>query len=396
MALVKKSFGDAITFSRASSSTVIRDGVLYTVGNDVPAIGDDGLQVFGSATNLALWSEELDNAAWTKRAGSTIEANTVEVLDPYGTNLADKHTNTDTTTSSSYIAKASIFATDNTDYCCSVFVKRGSQDTAKLIMYSRLSSTDRAEFLFNFDTLSETVSNIGAVSGATGGFVDAGGGWYRIWLSANMLAGSEVAGFRFIPSSWGLPTSIGAEYGYAFGAQVTTGRVLTPYIKTEGTTVTRSADVVSIPVQNNLPAPGKPFTIAVDAEVPAGQNDSRFLQVTVPASLFYLRRDSAGSAQFRTTSSGTGLNSSATLSSGQIPSGFVRYVARYDGIKKSLFANGVKGTTEDTVTGVINMDYSASLFLNSASFPVNGVVKNFRIYHTALSDEQIAALGGPQ
>jgi hypothetical protein len=85
----------AIGFTRASSrSCELYDGTWVTLTTDQPCVTANGLLIEDAATNLLLRSEELDNATWTASgdvvAAPTVTANSTDVLDPYGTNVAEK------------------------------------------------------------------------------------------------------------------------------------------------------------------------------------------------------------------------------------------------------------------------------------------------------------------
>lgn len=237
-----------ITFTRASTATYFDEkGVMRTAPAGVPRIDFDpvmveckGLLIEEQRTNLLKYSEQFDNAIWSKRAGSAITPN--NVIAPDGTLTADKHSNTDTTSNTTYIGFVGAFTTDNTVYCASAFVKRGSQPLTRISMYSRASPSHYLAVDFNLDTLNVNVYNIGSVTGGAGGIIPIGNGWYRVWASANMLTGTDTTGVRFAPSSWGPPTEIGAEYGYIWGAQLEVGAFPTSYIKTEASQVTRAVD----------------------------------------------------------------------------------------------------------------------------------------------------------
>ncbi|WP_156816429.1 phage head spike fiber domain-containing protein [Oceanimonas smirnovii] len=384
----------SVDFSRASGATGInKSGELVTLENDQPVIGPDGLSVFGSTTNLALWSENFGESVWGPRYGSTININTAEITDPYGTNLANKHVNTDTNTAGSYIALPNSFAKDNTVYCASVFVKRGSQQTAAITIYSKLSTNDRAVLNLDYDTGVVSVNSVGSVTDAIGGVVTYANGWYRVWLSANMLAGGSGAGVRFAPSIWSVPAEVGSEYGYIFGAQLEEGRYPSPYIKTEGSAVTRSPDIVSIPAKNNLPAPGQPFTIVVDAAIPfLGTRNFLFVVTGSDISGIYIRREPGGDLR---ANIGTGTGTNYFLM-GQQSADRHRYVLRYNGVNVDSFVDGGGKVTRPPLPVSYNTD--SDIFLGSR---IGGdylceSISMFLIYHTALTDEQITALGGPQ
>jgi hypothetical protein len=188
--------------------------------------------------NLLTYSEQFDDATWFKRSGSTVNANTL--IAPDGTLTADTQINTDTTTNGTYIRKNGAFAADNTVYCASCYFKQGSQPIASITMYSRLTSGSNLRVLYDLNAGTYTLSNIGSVSGGTAGMEYIGNGWWRAWASANMLTGSDTTGVQFTPSVWAIPSAIGSEYGYIWGAQVVAST------SAENYTVTTSA---SAPIQ---------------------------------------------------------------------------------------------------------------------------------------------------
>jgi len=202
-----------ITFSRTSNATIV---------------GSDGLIQY-APHNLLTYSEQFDNAAWAKRSGSTVNANTL--IAPDGTLTADTQTNTDTTTNGTYIRKNGAFAADDTVYCASCYFKQGSRPIAAITMYSRLTSGSNLRVLYDLNAGTYTLSNIGSVSGGTAGMEYIGNGWWRVWASANMLTGLDTTGIQFTPSVWAIPSAIGSEYGYIWGAQLNEG-ALQPYYST--------------------------------------------------------------------------------------------------------------------------------------------------------------------
>jgi hypothetical protein len=202
--------------------------ISFSRGSNATVVGSNGLIQY-APHNLLTYSEQFDNAAWLKRSGSTVNANTL--IAPDGTLTADIQTNTDTTTNGTYIRKNGVFTADNTVYCASCYFKQGSQPIASITMYSRLSSGSNLRVLYDLNAGTYTLSNIGSVSGGTAGMEYIGNGWWRVWASANMLTGLDTTGLQFTPSIWAIPSAIGSEYGYIWGAQLNEGE-LQPYYST--------------------------------------------------------------------------------------------------------------------------------------------------------------------
>jgi hypothetical protein len=216
--------------SRASTATYYdASGVIQTAGIDVArsaayfpdsngVMKPAGLLLEAAGTNLVTYSQEFDNAAWTKNASTTITANTVTA--PDGTITAD------TMTVSSGLANTYQAVNPSLPAVFSVFVKQGTSTTVSIYDGNWPTSAT-----FNFST--ETIS----VSGTdiTASFQKLSNGWYRIWYvktsAWNNFAGIILEGTGATVHIW--------------GAQLEASSYPTSYIPTTSSTVTRSADVSS-------------------------------------------------------------------------------------------------------------------------------------------------------
>lgn len=261
------------TTRRAWTAQRARQAALASVKDNVNTgfISAAAMTMRGGETNLLTYSEDFDNAAWGKRIGSTIVPN--DIIAPDGTLTADKHTNTNTTTNGTYLGRPGVFSTDNTVYCASAFVKRGSQSTAVISMYSRASLSDYLAAVFNFDTLAVTVNSSNSITDGKAGMIPVGDGWYRIWVSANMLTGTHELGARFAPSNWAIPASINSEYGYIWGAQVEVGDKPSAYTKTDAAPVTAPGPATLF-APNGLLLSGPLTAASGQIKFPATQNAS--------------------------------------------------------------------------------------------------------------------------
>jgi len=114
------------------------------------------------STNLCLWSEQFDNAAWST-AGSTVTAN--NTTSPDGTQNADLLTFNVTSYPSIYQA---VTTTNGATYTASIYAKKGNQNFLGLEIRGSSSTTDT---VFNLNT--------GVVVSGTGTIENVGNGWYR-------------------------------------------------------------------------------------------------------------------------------------------------------------------------------------------------------------------------
>ena len=146
------------------------------------------------STNLVTYSEQFDNAAWTKNGG-TITANTT--ISPDGTQNAD----TLTGASGNYRIYQIVGGLSSIDYTFSVFAKKG---TANLIWFDFINVGDGPSFNF-------TTKAWSSASGWVTSYEEHANGWFRL-----------IATKASNTTSAGLGIKVGAvnETVYLWGAQM--------------------------------------------------------------------------------------------------------------------------------------------------------------------------------
>ncbi len=197
-------------FTRQSIGTRVRkDGLI------------EEAKTVGSITNLQPRSEEFDNSVWSK-VRTSISAN--QELAPDGTNTADKLTGDGTGTS--YIYDGISF-TSGKKYTISIFVKPINVTTFVINKFAGGAGTAT----FNLST--------GTVSAPTGTMSNPiieslSNGWFRC-SAKHIPTSTGVQNYGF-----GLQNYNGDQY-YIWGAMISEG-ALSDYIKTEGTTETKTVE----------------------------------------------------------------------------------------------------------------------------------------------------------
>lgn len=236
-------------FERASSATYFdSSGVMQTAAIDVPrfsynpeTLEFEGLLIEEQGTNLLTYSEQFDNAAWEK-VSTTITANAETA--PDGTVTMDKFIATSSGgISYRLVRQHGTAVTSGLVYCYSVYVKAGEESVVTI----RFETTNSA-FTFAFATFDLSSGTVSSNTAESAGIEYIGNGIYRVWATktatatANGRAQIQLRNFTYVGDD--------VSGLYIWGAQLEAGAFPTSYIKTEGTSVTREADIVPGVVSN--------------------------------------------------------------------------------------------------------------------------------------------------
>jgi hypothetical protein len=213
---------------------------------DPVTLAPKGILVEEARTNLILYSEQFDNAAYVKNL-VTVTANTT--TSPDGTVNADTLSET-ATSGEHFIPQQIAKAASNITYTQTAYFKNASG-----ARNFGMSITDGTTGGYGaiFSTTGTVVSASFAVGVTTGwtfvssGVTPVGNGWYRASLTVTSNTSTRLDSVYYLID--GTTRSYLGSAGnsiFIYGAQLEAGAFPTSYIPTVASTVTRSADVATI------------------------------------------------------------------------------------------------------------------------------------------------------
>jgi hypothetical protein len=210
-----------------------------------PVTGESlGLLIEEQRSNLLTYSEQFDNADWTKN-NSSISPNVA--IAPDGTLSADQFI---VTTGGNIWAIRGGYSvgTNNTTATVSIYLKKTTSQYVRLASTS--SGTTNFRFQCTVDLDSGTITQADAF-GSDGIYVASsvtpvGNGWYRVSVSGSITSVSNYRMAVCFPTSSTNTNNTTTGECLIWGAQAEIGAFPTSYIKTEGSSVTRNADAASM------------------------------------------------------------------------------------------------------------------------------------------------------
>lgn len=242
-------YGPTPSFSRASTGTFFNSsGVLTTAAVNTPRFNhayngsswvSKGLLVEEQRTNINLYSEQFNNAAYSINQG-LVTAN--QASSPDGNTTAENLT-ASAGTVNPYVYMA-LTTANSSVYTFSIYVKKNTHDFVQVVL------NGVANGFANFNISSGVVGTLGAGGSATSSIVNVGNGWHRCVVTYTTASTSGNGFINLIGSATAgrgaTFTAAGTESVYLWGQQLELGSFATSYIPTTTAAVTRSADVCQI------------------------------------------------------------------------------------------------------------------------------------------------------
>jgi hypothetical protein len=355
--------------------------MLFEHPNNIPRVEWDsagnrlGLLVEESRTNLITDSEDISGV-------NQATADDDVAVAPDRTQTADKLI--ESTSNSVHWTYNSISATDNQDYTFSIYAKKSER--TRLTIYPN----DKAGVGFNavYDIDAGTV--VSTPAQMTTSIQDVGNGWYRCVGTWNANTGSNTVFVRIGLVSSGTTISYqgdGTSGLFLWGQQLEAGSFPTSYIKTTGSTATRSADVASIPVADfGYNQSAGSFLVEFSHTDPNGTTDTNYLlSVDSNARFLYNNSSNAGWYSYDGT---TSLNYGNLASDGT----FVKVASSMykDGSNASIDGGTIKTSTASPQDNVARSDdLYIGVRYGGGGDELNGHIKSIKYYPRRLTNAQL-------
>lgn len=190
------------------TTTVFRLG--RTLGGAYePVSAVNGTPVIRQAHNYLLYTEQIDNAAWTKNGGTTVAGNQTSA--PNGTPTGDR------VTSPQDMGVSQLASVESgAVHTVSAYIKSISATSL------RFRDTAGAGHHVDINLTSGAISNASNVTAS--GSINAGGGWWRVWMTYT----TDTTSIRITPR----PNDAGTTVFDLWGAQVEKSNQLGDYFAT--------------------------------------------------------------------------------------------------------------------------------------------------------------------
>jgi hypothetical protein len=366
------------SFTRASTGYYQNaDGTLTLFGSGALRRGDRGVLIEGSRTNLLTYSQEFDNAAWTK-ANTTVTVNATAA--PDGTATADLITLTGASIGIRNSASASAGAKTY-----SFFVKSSGGSR-----YFQILTDGTVQAFANFDIQTQTTGTLGtSVNSAS--VTTLGNGWYRLVMTATDASATNpyIALVSGLTAAWSSGASSGAFF--VWGAQLEAASFASSYIPTVAASATRASDVLSYTAGVSYPIQlFAEFERVVDTGGPEG-----IVQVDASSRAQRANMNISGVNADRLTAGTTGGISAAgsTMGVNVTVGANTKAAGRYQSGNVLVAQNGSLGTASTDPNNIPSTPDTLRIGdAGSAANPLFGYIRRIAVIQGAGTDANLIAM----
>jgi hypothetical protein len=329
-------------------------------------------------TNSAQYSEQLDNAWWTKNNQSVTANNTTA---PDGYSSADLVIPA-AGTADHYILSSTVNSTASEVVTLSLFIKKKDND---YFYFGTGGASAFGAVVYRFSTNTFTVSGLGATA------TNYGNGWIRLTITGT--TGATDLRMLFTPTdATGSRTfnANGTDGTWVWGCQVEVGAYATSYIPTLGASVTRVADAASKTSASALigQTEGTIFwEFQLETPVATGHESIINIDGGSFSNTIYILKGGNGSITAEMYVGGV-LQAAFSISSQ--PAGTYKAAIGYANNNTAFFINGVQVGTTDTSCSVPTT--SRIQLGNNVFGPSTDKTAQVLLFKTRLTNSQLAEL----
>jgi hypothetical protein len=359
--------------------------------------GEAALLIEPQKTNIALYSQEFDNAYWLKvRASITPNV----IVSPDGSLTADKLVE-DTSNNNHYLWKFIGTVSNGDTRAVSIHVKKAERSVVTL----QCLGVSGFQATFNLDT--QTISNssglYGGNSPSSTTIIALANGWFRISISGvfNVSNNNSTLVTNILLSNGASQTYLGDGTSglHIWGAQIEVGSYATSYIPTLASAVTRNADVISKTGISDLINSQEGVFFLEIAALTATQEGNK--AISFSDGTFNNRIQIEFTNGNNSSSCRVVVGNSSQSSFGNfipVTTNFTKIAFFYKLNQFKVFVNGIQFQTTGTSGSVNSANTLNNLVFgiaNGSGGSLNnfeGRLKSLQLYKTALTDAQLITL----
>jgi hypothetical protein len=369
--------GDIATPYIPTTTAAVSVGITANIPRlDYTGGGCPSLLLEPQRTNLILFSEQIDNAAWTK---TLLTAGANLAVSPDGYVNADKMQEIEGVGGNKQISQSISQTAGAKSY--SVFVKKAERSEFLIVTNGGGLAAD----ITGFDLITETVTQ------GSGSIVNYGNDWYRCTQFFTTTDNTSVTiRIRLLASGGSSYVGVGGFGLFVWGSQLEAGSYVSSYIPTLGSSVTRLADFAyKENIAGTLPT-AYPFTLYAQGFL-RESNDVLISINDYPVSDVYYQIGATASGFFANARNVT--SSSVSTASGRNV-GTHKVAAVFTSSEIRLFANGAliaTGANTQTFNASANDLLLGQLRVNS-DLGLRSSVNEALVFKSALTDAECIQL----